>query len=228
LHPFNAFTVAVFKPEIGPDDIEVVVSIEISDSDAGMDRRTDIVTEPGLGGVGGYTIPPEVVSVRHGNDVGFAIVVEVGGNHVMNGGQVGIEDETSERSFCGAAAIFIPGAPRDEVEMMIPREIESSASDVGRRLFAKEVACPGGSRFELEPVDWAAALAGDKVEVAVLVDVSEGGLTPGSAAVIVIDVMVFEPEGGGMGEARSSEEEEQGVELHRLEWWVVEEGNARR
>jgi hypothetical protein len=176
--PLLACPVDILEPPIRAHHVHVSIPIQVADSDAGMDRRADIEPLPGLTRILGNAIPAQVVPVRHGQDIGPPIAVQVGQGDVMDRSQLGIERDPLEQLRARLARVAVPRAAGHEVHPAVAVDVQGGAAHIGRRLFAQSITRPAAGALQAIPQNLAAAAAGDEIRPPVAVQIRHGRLPP--------------------------------------------------
>ena len=81
LDPVAGLAVGVFEPDVDAGDVDVTVTIDVSDGHASVNRRIrgagELVLDERSVGIGGALVPPHAV-VRERDDLGHLVAVEIG------------------------------------------------------------------------------------------------------------------------------------------------------
>lgn len=177
LDPGRSLPVRILKPAVEARQVHIAITVDVAGSESAVAGRIggakDLVLDPGLGRVRRNGVPEDALLIEEGEEVEFAVAVEVGGEIVVGGDGAGFE---ALKRLPGVTGVAIPGGAGDLVNPAVAVHVEGRTADVGGSFLADQMAAPVVRGAVLEPIDRASAGAGDEVDVAVFIDVDRGGL----------------------------------------------------
>jgi hypothetical protein len=184
--------IRVLEPFVGSRDVEIAISIDITDRHTGVNGYADVVPFPRLPGIRRNAVAPKIIPVGHGDYLQPSIAVEIAGDEVMNSGELRVENEALEWLLTGRARIAIPDAAGDMIDPSIAIHVDRRATDVGRVVGSQYVPRPTVRALIFKPIDSLLGVfaSSDEIKIAVVVEVDEAALAIRVARQVPFDKMM--------------------------------------